>query len=70
MKTTTYIIGLVLFSAVMLSPKEPKFYPPKEVLEQRKDTAEMEVKLNQIITEIAEVEAEMVADSLLVDKKE
>ncbi|MDR6844500.1 hypothetical protein [Flavobacterium granuli] len=66
MKTTFYIIGIVVFSAIMLSPKLPKFYPPKEVIEQRKEIVYKEIKLNKIISEI---ETKLAVDSVLISNK-
>jgi hypothetical protein len=52
MKTAFYIVAIVAFSALMLTPKEPKMYPPKEVLEKRKEIAFKEKEINSIIKKI------------------
>lgn len=52
MKTTLYVIGIIAFSALMLSPKMPKEYPPKVVLEQRKEIVFKEAKIERIIDRI------------------
>jgi hypothetical protein len=52
MKTTLYVIGFIAFSALMLSPKLPKEYPPKIVLEQRKEIVYKEAKIEKIIKAI------------------
>jgi hypothetical protein len=52
MKTTFYVIGFIAFSALMLSPKLPKEYPPKIVLEQRKEIVYKEAKIEKIIKAI------------------
>ena len=45
-------MAILVFSAVMLSPKMPKEYPPKAVLEQRADIAVKEIKLKNLINKI------------------
>lgn len=52
MKTAFYIVAIVAFSALMLSPKLPVDYPPKSVLEQRKEIAFKEQNINRLIQEI------------------
>jgi hypothetical protein len=52
MKTTFYIVAIVAFSALMLNPKQPPEYPPKEVVEQRKEIVFKEQKINSIIKKI------------------
>lgn len=49
MKTTFYIIGLLGFSAVMLSPTLPLEYPSEKVIKQRIDIQKKEEELNQVI---------------------
>ena len=49
MKTTFYIIGLLAFSAVMLSPALPAKYPSKKVARQKIEMIEKEKKLNEVI---------------------
>lgn len=62
MKTAFYAVALVAFSALMLSPKLPAAYPPKIVLEQRKDIIVKETKIDNLITEI---ECTLATDSIL-----
>lgn len=52
MKTFFSAIALLAFSALMLSPRLPADYPPKKVVEQRKEIVCKEKKLNNLITEI------------------
>lgn len=52
MKTFLSAIGLFAFSALMLSPQLPKNYPPKKVIEMRKEIVCKEVKINGLIQEI------------------
>lgn len=52
MKTLFSTIALVAFSALMLSPALPADYPPKKVIEQRKEIVCKERKLNNLITVI------------------
>jgi len=52
MKTLFSTIALVAFSALMLSPTLPADYPPKKVVEQRKEIVCKERKLNNLITVI------------------
>ena len=52
MKTTLSLLAILVFSAIMLTPKIPKDYPPKEVLEQRADIVLKESKLNNLIDKI------------------
>lgn len=52
MKTVFYTIGILTFSAIMLSPRQPKEYPPKEILEQRKYIVRKEHKIEKLITQI------------------
>ena len=65
MKTSVFIIALVAFSALMLSPKTPKEYPPKAVLEQRKEIVYKEIKINKLINTI---EYALAIDSLQIEK--
>lgn len=65
MKTTIYVIGFIAFSALMLSPKLPKEYPPKEVVEQRKEIVYKEAKIERIINSI---ESNILLDSIHTDK--
>lgn len=66
MKTTIYVIGFIAFSALMLSPKLPKEYPPKKVLEQRKEIVCKEAEIQKIINSI---ENTIVFDSLHLIKR-
>ena len=52
MKTTFSLLAILVFSAVMLTPKIPKEYPPKEVLEQRAKILKKKKKLEQLISTI------------------
>jgi hypothetical protein len=61
MKTTLYCIAIIAFSALMLSPKLPKEYPPKVVIEQRKEIVCKEAKIDRIINLI---EAKILLDSI------
>jgi hypothetical protein len=61
MKTTFYVIAIIAFSALMLSPKMPKDYPPKIVLEQRKEIVCKEKKIELLIDKI---ESQLVKDSV------
>lgn len=66
MKTTVFIIALAAFSALMLSPKPLKEYPPKAVLEQRKEIVSKEIKINKLIHTI---ERTLAIDSLQLEKQ-
>jgi hypothetical protein len=66
MKTTFYVIAIIAFSALMLSPKLPKEYPPKIVLEQRKEIVCKEAKIERIIDAI---ENNIVLDSIHLENK-
>lgn len=66
MKTTVFIIALATFSALMLSPKTFKEYPPKAVLEQRKEIAYKEIKINTLINTI---EQTLAIDSVQLKKQ-
>lgn len=66
MKTTVFIIALAAFSALMLSPKTLKEYPPKAVLEQRKEIVYKEIKINKLINTI---EYALAIDSLQLKKQ-
>lgn len=52
MKAVFYTIGILTFSAIMLSPRQPKDYPPKDILEQRKQIVHKEHKIEKLITQI------------------
>lgn len=52
MKTVFYTIGILTFSAIMLSPRQPKDYPPKDILEQRKYIVHKEHKIESLINQI------------------
>lgn len=67
MKTPLYIMALVVFSALMLSPKLPVEYPPQRVLDQRKEIVYKEQKINRLIQEI---EHTLVIDSLQIRNNE
>jgi hypothetical protein len=64
MKTTVFIIALAAFSALMLSPKTLEDYPPKAVLEQRKEIVSKEIKINKLIHTI---EHTLAIDSLQIE---
>lgn len=64
MKTAFYAVALVAFSALMLSPKLPAAYPPKIVLEQRKEIIGKEAKIDNLITEI---ETTLTNDSIQIN---
>ena len=66
MKTTVFIIALTAFSALMLSPKIIKDYPPKAVLEQRREIASKEDNINKLIHTI---EHRLQVDSLQLQKQ-
>ena len=66
MKTFAYIFTAFAFSALMIAPKIPKFYPPKEVKEQRRTIVYQEKKLERLIEKI---EFELVKDSLKIENK-
>jgi hypothetical protein len=66
MKTTGLILALALFSALMLSPKVPDNYPPKAVLQQRKEIVYKEIKINKLIHTI---EQTLAIDSLQINKQ-
>lgn len=66
MKTALYVAALVVFSALMLSPNLPAEYPPKLVLEQRKEIVYKEQKIKQLIQEI---EYTLVIDSIQISNK-
>ena len=52
MKTTLSLLGIMVFSALMLAPKIPKDYPPKKVLDQRADMAVKEIELKVLINKV------------------
>ena len=52
MKTTLSITLIMVFSAVLLSPKMPKEYPPKKVIVQREELVIKERKLEDLIKKI------------------
>jgi hypothetical protein len=66
MKTALYVVALVVFSALMLSPNLPDEYPPKLVLEQRQEIIYKEQKIKQLIQEI---EYTLVIDSIQISHK-
>ena len=66
MKTTFYFIAIVAFSALMLSPKLPKIYPPKEVVQQRREIVVQEIKLDKLISEI---EVKLAVDSTQITQE-
>lgn len=66
MKTFAYISAVLVFSALIMIPKIPKFYPPKEVLQQRRSIVYQEQKLDRLIDKI---EFELVKDSLKIESK-
>ncbi|OYX86790.1 MAG: hypothetical protein B7Y83_00180 [Flavobacteriales bacterium 32-34-25] len=65
MKTFFTAIALVAFSALMLSPQLPETYPPKKVVEMRKEIVCKEQEINGIIKEI---ECNLAVDSIAVKK--
>jgi len=66
MKTTFYLIAIVAFSALMLSPKLPKIYPSKEVVQQRREIVVQEIKLDKLISEI---EVKLAVDSTQITQE-
>lgn len=67
MKTTISLLAILVFSAVMLAPQNPKVYPPKEILEQRAKIAANEQKIEQLIITI---ENTIAKDSLALQSYE
>jgi hypothetical protein len=65
MKTTFFIIGLVAFSALMLSPQLPSNYPSKAVLEQRKENV---IKEKEIIILIHQIEYKIDVEKIRIEK--
>jgi hypothetical protein len=65
MKTAFSLVALVVFSALMLAPKESPEYPVGLVLEQRREIVFKEQKINALIREI---EYTLVIDSLTIKK--
>ena len=65
MKTAFYIVAIVAFSALMLSPKPPSKYPPKDVMEQRREIVFKEQKINSIIKKI---EYNLAIDSIQIQE--
>ena len=63
MKTAFYIVALVAFSALMLSPKIPENYPPRLVLKQRREIVYKEQKINALIRQ---VEYTLAIDSIMI----
>jgi hypothetical protein len=63
MKSTIYLTALVLFSALLLSPKMPKEYPPKKVLDQRESIVFKETKIDHLINKI---EFQLAKDSIVI----
>lgn len=61
MKTAIYIVTILAFSALIISPKLPKEYPPKEVLQERRSITFKEQKLEHLIEKI---EHQIAQDSL------
>jgi hypothetical protein len=66
MKTAVFIIALAAFSALMLSPKKLESYPPKAVVEQRKEIVYKEIRINKLIHTI---EHTLAVDSLQIEKQ-
>lgn len=52
MKSTCYLIAVLAFSALMLSPAKERIYPPKEMINQQLDIKEKEDKIDLIISRI------------------
>jgi hypothetical protein len=63
MKTTFSILVIMVFSAIILTPKPPQNDPPKQVIEQRAEIAVKEIVLNDLIDKI---EYAMVVDSVTI----
>ncbi|MFV8268445.1 hypothetical protein ACNQGP_00735 [Flavobacterium sp. GT2N3] len=66
MKTPLYILGIVAFSALMLSPKQLPDYPPKIIVQSKKVAAYKEQKINTLISQI---ECTLVLDSIQIEKQ-
>lgn len=64
MKSLFYTLAIVVFSAIILNPLNPKPYPPPAVLEQRREISQKELKLDVIIKEI---EYNLIIDSLKIE---
>jgi hypothetical protein len=64
MKTTIYIVTILAFSALIISPKLPKVYPPKEVLEEKRSIVFKERKLEHLIEKI---EYQVTQDSIKIE---
>lgn len=52
MKTTLSLTLVMVFSAIMLSPKLPKEYPPKKVIHKREQVVLKERVLENLIDKI------------------
>lgn len=52
MKSLFYTIALVVFSAIILKPLNPKPYPPPAILEQRRDIVQKEREIEVLINKI------------------
>lgn len=63
MKSLFYTIALVVFSAIILKPLNPKPYPPPAVLEQRRDIVQKEQEIEVLINKI---EYNLTVDSLSI----
>jgi hypothetical protein len=67
MKTTLSVMAILVFSAIMLTPKIPTEYPPKQVVEQRADIVLKEHTLDNLIDKI---EYTIAVDSLALKSNE
>ena len=63
MKTTLSLTLVMVFSAIMLSPKLPKEYPPKKVIHQREEVVLKERVLENLIEKI---EYTIIVDSIQI----
>lgn len=66
MKTPFYVIGLLAFSAIMLSPAFPQEYPSTKVVRERIEIKEKEKNLDRIIDLI---EYNLKVDKILSNKE-
>ena len=65
MKSLFHTIALVVFSALILKPLNPKPYPPLTVIEQRREIIQHEQELDNLINTI---EYKMAIDSLTIQE--
>lgn len=63
MKTTFYAVMILVFSFIVITPKTPKDYPPKPVMEQRRIIEFKERKIKNLINKI---EHDLKTDSIQI----